>query len=309
MPVREPRPRFHEGEREVQRRAGVERTAAKVARYIDTTLSPEQADFLSRQPFLVLAGKGADRRTWASLMAGGSGTARALDERRLLLLAQPAACDPLARVFEHRARIGLLALESDTRTRIRLNGVAERTGDGVVVTVEEAFRNCPKFIQRRVPDGALQPSHRGRHRSGSALERDETRLIGEADTFFTASSHPERGLDASHRGGRPGFVEVPSGGTRLRFPDHSGNRMFQTLGNLAVDPSMGLLFVDWETGTTLQVSGRAHVVWDEKETQARPGAERLVDVAIESVHRHEQAMAARWRLVDRSPLNPPLQTA
>ena len=77
MPVREPPPRFHEGEREVQRRAGVERTAAKVARYIDTTISPEHADFLSRQPFLVLAGKGADRRTWASLLAGGSGTVRA----------------------------------------------------------------------------------------------------------------------------------------------------------------------------------------------------------------------------------------
>ena len=78
---------------------------------------------------------------------------------------------------------------------------------------------------------------------------------------------------------------------------------------VGLEAELGGNEADWETGTTLQVSGRAHVVWDEKETQARPGAERLVDVAIESVHRHEQAMAARWRLVDRSPLNPPLQTA
>jgi hypothetical protein len=49
---------------------------------------------------------------------------------------------------------------------------------------------------------------------------------------------------------------------RLAFPDYSGNRMFQTLGNLAVNPRAGLLFVDWETGSTLQLTGRAQIIWD-----------------------------------------------
>lgn len=38
--------------------------------------------------------------------------------------------------------------------------------------------------------------------------------------------------------------------------------MFQTLGNLAVNPRAGLLFVDWETGSTLQLTGRAQIIWD-----------------------------------------------
>ena len=89
------------------------------------------------------------------------------------------------------------------------------------------------------------------------------------------------------------------------FPDYRGNRMFQTLGNLTVDPHAGLLFLDWETGTTLQLTGRAQIVWDEDEVKARPGAERLVRFAVDVVHEHERAMPARWDLIEPSRLNPP----
>jgi hypothetical protein len=84
----------------------------------------------------------------------------------------------------------------------------------------------------------------------------------------------------------------------LRFPDYEGNRMFQTLGNLAVDPLTGLLFIDWQTGTTVQISGRAEIAW---------GEQRLVDVAIDAVHEHERAMPAAWELLEPSRLNPPLR--
>jgi predicted pyridoxine 5'-phosphate oxidase superfamily flavin-nucleotide-binding protein len=75
----------------------------------------------------------------------------------------------------------------------------------------------------------------------------QQRLIREADTFFIASSHRDGGADASHRGGNPGFVHVLNE-TKLIWPDYSGNGMFQTLGNLAIDPRAGLLFMDFESG-------------------------------------------------------------
>ena len=62
----------------------------------------------------------------------------------------------------------------------------------------------------------------------------------------------------------------------LEFPDYEGNAMFQTLGNLAVDPRAGLLFVDFASGATLQLSGRAQIVW-EPERAVRFAVERWVE--------------------------------
>lgn len=299
---------FHEGEREVQRRAGVELVAAQVARHnITPWIPPEFGQFLARQPFVVIAGADSDERVWASPLVGNVGFARALDDRRLILAADPPAGDPLEAALAH-ARIGVLAIEFATRLRIRLNGVAERTPDGIVLTVEEAFGNCPKFIQRRLPIGRLEPARATRHQVGDSLDPHQVRIVARADTFFIASAHPERGADASHRGGRPGFVEVSGDGRELVFPDYPGNRMFQTLGNLTADPRAGLLFLDWETGTALQVSGRAKIVWDEGEVGAWPGAERLVRVAVEAVHEGSGAMPARWDLIEPSRLNPPTKS-
>nr|HRD10520.1 pyridoxamine 5'-phosphate oxidase family protein [Mycobacterium sp.] len=87
----------------------------------------------------------------------------------------------------------------------------------------------------------------------------DIRLIESADTFFLGTTHPEAGNDASHRGGPAGFVRVTD--ERLWWPDYPGNNMFNSFGNLAVDPTAALLFVDFRTGDTLQLSGTATVDW------------------------------------------------
>ena len=302
-----PRTMFHDGERAVQRRAGVERIAAQVGRNIAPSITSGYAEFLHQQPFAVAAGEDAQRQVWASLIVGGAGFARVLDDRRLLLTAALAPGDPLEAAFEPPGgRIGILAIEFNTRTRVRVNGVAQSTPDGILVAVEEAFGNCPKFIQRRVPAARLEPASMSQHRDSETLDARQSALVRGADTFFIASAHGQRGADASHRGGRPGFVEVARDGDSLRFPDYSGNRMFQTLGNLAADPRAGLLFLDWATGSALQLTGRARIVWDEDEIETRPGAERLVDIEIDGVHEHEHALPARWNLIEPSRLNPPV---
>jgi predicted pyridoxine 5'-phosphate oxidase superfamily flavin-nucleotide-binding protein len=286
---------FHEGERAVQRRAGVERTADQVGRNIMSSIPPEFGEFLRAQPFVVVASQDDDGRVWAALIVGGVGFATVVDDQHVLLATEPFA-----------GRVGILAIDFNTRSRIRLNGTAEPTPEGVLVTVDEAFGNCPKYIQRRLPVERLEPPRQPTRSTGTALDARQRSLITDADTFFIASLHPQRGADASHRGGRPGFVEVSDDGTRLRFPDYTGNRMFQTLGNLTSDPRTGLLFVDWDSGHTLQLTGRARIVWDEDEVTAHPGAERLVDVEIEEIREVERAMPARWTLIEPSRLNPPV---
>lgn len=298
---------FHEGELAVQARAGVAAVAAKVGRNIMPSIPPDYDEFLRSQPFVVVAGLDRGGRVWASLLAGGEGFARAVGDREVVLDIGAAAGDPLAAALEPPGtRVGILAIEFDSRTRIRLNGLGELREDGLVIAVDEVFGNCPKYIQRRVPSVAVERANPTLLASGVELGSTERDLIRAADTFFIASVHGERGADASHRGGTPGFVEVAPDGRSLRFPDYSGNRMFQTLGNLASDPRTGLLFVNWESGAALQLSGRASIVWDRDEIAARPGAERLIDFQIERVLAHAGALPPAWHLIEVSRLNPPL---
>jgi predicted pyridoxine 5'-phosphate oxidase superfamily flavin-nucleotide-binding protein len=202
---------FHEGERALQRRAGAERVAAQVGRMICPFVPAEFAEFLSRQPFVVVASQDQHGRVWASLIAGGIGFARALDDRQILLAGGPAPGDPLEDALDRPpAQIGVLAIKFGTRQRIRLNGAAHRTGDGILLTVTEAFGNCAKYIQRRIPAGLHAGSAAPVHRTSAALDARQAAIVRGADTFFIASTHPDRGADASHRGGRPGSSRSPT---------------------------------------------------------------------------------------------------
>jgi predicted pyridoxine 5'-phosphate oxidase superfamily flavin-nucleotide-binding protein len=134
----------------------------------------------------------------------------------------------------------------------------------------------------------------------TAAHRD---WIEGADTFFIGSLHAEAGVDCSHRGGNPGFVRVLNE-RRLAFPDYSGNNMFQTLGNLSVDPRAGLLFLNFETGDTLQLTGTTDIIWDQARLRDWPGAQRLVEFEVSKTIEARGASPLRWRLMDYSASNP-----
>lgn len=298
---------FHEGELAVQRQAGVEQRAAQVGRLIHSCVPAEFGAFLSRRPFVFVACQDESGRVWASVIVGGEGFASVPDDHHVLLAAAPAAGDPLeGAVRVPQSRIGVLAIDFATRQRIRLNGVARRTDAGILLKVAQAYGNCSKYIQRRVPTGPIHAPAARPHRESDALDSRQAALVRGADTFFVASSHSERGADASHRGGRPGFVEVAADGRDLSFPDYGGNHMFQTLGNLTVNPSIGLLWLDWASGSALQVTGRARIIWDPRTLQSRPGAQRLVKVTVDDVREHEWAMPASWTLIEPYERNPPV---
>ena len=262
--------RYHGGELEVQRRAGGEEIAARLLRGVAQELPYAAREFLEDQPMLIVASiVGDDVR--ADLLHGPPGFISTPDERTVHVSGRP---------FE--GPVGLLALEPATRRRMRVNGNATPTATGFAVSAGEVYSNCPKYIQRREIAG---PARVG------GVRISDRKLIETADTFFVATA-AHGGADASHRGGSPGFVTVT--GDRLRFPDYPGNNMFGTLGNLLANPRVGLLFLDWETGDTLQITGGAEV---------DPGT-RAVHVAIERAIRTPNALPLRWVLLERSRFNP-----
>jgi predicted pyridoxine 5'-phosphate oxidase superfamily flavin-nucleotide-binding protein len=284
---------FHDGEREMQRRAGTLGEAEAVGRGVRSEL-PRGADrFLARQRLAVAASVDTAGRVWASLLTGPPGFVEPVDAGLLRLAAAPAPGDPLAGNLDARPELGLLVLDPTTRQRMRFNGRALRRPEGLFLLVDQAYGNCPKYIQLRRPEGdgevAAGPPEISKH-----LDPGQGSRIARADTFFIASVHPEGGADASHRGGRPGFVRV-LGEDRLAFEDYPGNGMFNTLGNLVAYPRAGLLFLDFGTGDVLQLTGRARV-----------DAGFTTVFQIDEARQTRGASPLRYRLTEMSPSNPPL---
>lgn len=285
---------FHAGEREMQRRAGGVDEAEAIGRIIGRSLPKGVDRFLARQRFAVAASLDASGRVWASLLTGPPGFIAPVDPQLLRLAARPTPGDPLADNLAARPELGLLVLDPGTRQRMRFNGRWSRAPEGLFLRVDQAYGNCPKYIQLRRLERVAEGEAGRAPRISTELDAGQRAAVARADTFFIASFHPEGGADASHRGGRPGFVRV-LGPDRLAFDDYPGNGMFNTLGNLLVHPQAGLLFLDFETGDVLQLAGRARVDPDS-----------AVVFQVDAVRETPGMSPLRYRLVEPSPSNPPL---
>jgi len=288
---------FHAGEIEIQRRAGVRESARRVGRIIAAGLPEGIEELLASHRLAVAASVDGRGRVHASVLDGPAGFLERVDGELLRVAARLPAASVLARDLAERPELGLLAFDPARRRRLRINGRALALPDGLLVGVEQAYGNCTKYIQRRRLVAEAAPAASGAERVAARLSPAQAAAIAAADTFFVASCHPEAGADASHRGGRPGFVEVRSP-DRLAFSDYAGNTMFNTLGNLLVHPRLALLFLDFASGDALEVAGVARVA-----------ADRTVDVAIDEVRETPAACSLRFELVEPSPVNPPLSRA
>ncbi|MFJ8629061.1 pyridoxamine 5'-phosphate oxidase family protein [Kitasatospora sp. NPDC093550] len=295
---------YHAGERTAQARAGRTERADHAGRSIRDTIPAVAARFLTERRMLVLGAADPDGRIWATQLAGPEGFLRAADERTMSVAARPTGADPLAEALARPARVGTIALDPAGRRRMRLNGTSTPDGgDGLLIGAEEVVSNCPKYIQRRTP---LDRPTAGAPRTvaaGSRLTTAQQLAAATADTFFIATTGPGGSVDASHRGGFPGFLEAVAP-DRLRWPEYPGNSMFLTLGNLELDPRAGLLLPDWETGGALLVTGEARTDWSEEARQAVPGAERMVELSVTGVLELADAAPLTWTDPEYSPAIP-----
>jgi hypothetical protein len=220
--------------------------------------------FLAGRTYAALSARDRDGRLWVAPLAGAPGFLEVRGPGRLLVHAAPAAGDPLHALPAGRPA-GLLVIEYAIRRRVRVNGRLAASASGVLdIEVSEAYGNCPQHI----PPHALVPAARPYDTAAPVEPAVRTRLtaadrelIARADTFVLGTTHPEKGNDASHRGGPPGFAAADPAGATVTWPDYPGNNMFNSLGNLAVDPAAALLFTDFATGAALHLSGTAGVDW------------------------------------------------
>ena len=101
-------------------------------------------------------------------------------------------------------------------------------------------------------------------------------FVEAASFFFLASADAQGRPDCSFKGGLPGFVRIAAP-DELIWPDYDGNGMFRSLGNIAVNPHVGLLFLKvGEKPGRLRINGRARLDFDDPRIADFAGAQGLI---------------------------------
>jgi uncharacterized protein len=302
---------YHEGEIDIQNRTGERDRAVRNGGVIKDEILDGALNFIERQPFMVIASESSDKKLWASMVFGKAGFVRARTKSEVGLNLRQAsfiAGDQVLQNLKLCRRIGGLFIELETRRRLKVNGeVVVLNEDEMAISVKESFPLCPKYIQRRklmpLQTTAADDNQAATPTTGKLLSSVEIELIGKCDTMFAATSHPERGLDVSHRGGEPGFVKVVNE-RQLRVPDYAGNSMFNSFGNLQSDDRTGVILVDFATGVSLQILGRARVLLDQEDFDGETGGtKRFWTLDVESWLK-SAIPTSELEFFDYSPFNP-----
>lgn len=303
---------FHAGEQALQATVGLRERLAEIGHKVIRDHMPDQhRELFDKLPTLLVAAQDAQGQPWATMLHGAPGFVHTPDARHLQVSALPAAGDPVAPLLSEGAAVGVLGLEPHTRRRNRANGRVQAIGpDGFTLEVLQSFGNCPKYIHGRRPEPLPLRATPQAVPLGAAFDGAPLALLQRADTLFIASASAQQagheggqGVDVSHRGGPAGFVAIEPGprGLRLTLPDYLGNFFFNTLGNLLAWPLAGLLVLDPDDGSVLQLAAQASVHTDPAAVARFPGAQRLLQLDLLHGWWRPAALPLRWSAPEAPP--------
>lgn len=138
---------------------------------------------------------------------------------------------------------------------------------------------------------------------GDSIDSGLKGFIESRDFFFLATCDEAGRPNCSYKGGDPGFVRVPDKRT-VAFPNYDGNGMYLSMGNLAVNPHVGILFLDFEGGTRVRVNGDATIRRDDPLLKEFPEAQFVVRVKVREVFPNCPRYIHRYVKEEASPFVP-----
>jgi predicted pyridoxine 5'-phosphate oxidase superfamily flavin-nucleotide-binding protein len=150
-----------------------------------------------------------------------------------------------------------------------------------------------RFDTRRIADRLEEKTVR------DYIDDDDRAFIEARDMFFIATADAEGKPQSSYKGGDAGFVRVLDERT-IAFPNYDGNGMYLTMGNLAVNPQVGLLFIDFEGRKRMRLNGTASVDEDDPLLAEYPEAQFIVRVRATEVFPNCPRYIHEYKLVQRS---------
>ncbi|KAF2009562.1 oxidoreductase-like protein [Aaosphaeria arxii CBS 175.79] len=305
-----------------------------------TSLTAQASFMLQRAPLLAFGTLDSQDRPWTTLWGGHPGFSQPLGGGMIgTRTIVDGAHDPVVQsltggvekgemIQNSNRMLSGLAIDLMTRKRVKIAGhmVAGALGevdveyeDGserleggpdkqdqlqLVYKVDQSLGNCPKYLNQYEIQPALVTS---KVKSTSAsLSAEAKALVLKSDMFFLSSTTTED-MDTNHRGGPQGFVRVLSD-TEIVYPEYSGNRLYQTLGNLQMNPRVGITFPDYQTGDILYITGVTEILVLSEAAKVLPGSNLAVKIKIEEAKFVESGLPFRGKRMVPSPYNPLVRT-
>lgn len=301
----------------------------------------QHKDFHSHLRYFAIGSLDNQGRPWASIISGKEGFIKAIDDEHVSVNVTLAPGDPFGENITNGLKIkgasliGGVGVDFSNRRRNKLNGHVEPKHSSydpdtrnvkLTFRADQACGNCPKYISIRKITAAKRNSTLAEeklHHSGS-LSDEALAIIAKADTTFFASrfsgsDNEQAGMDVNHRGGRPGFVRVIDK-RQLVIPDYSGNQVsgsrlfhtltmqfYQSLGNIFIEPVVGVTIPDFDTGDILMVTGDAKLLFDKEANAVMPRMNRILLVEVNGYVLIRQALPFEFKLTEPSPYSPPVR--
>ncbi|KAH1531780.1 hypothetical protein KXX18_006778 [Aspergillus fumigatus] len=326
---------WHDGERKMQ-------TLLKVPFQSNPTvpyLYPGAAFLVQRSPLMALGTKDEEGRPWATVWGGEPGFAApasqsTVDIKTLVDSRYDPVAESLLRGSANEDSVSAesagqlvagLAIDLEARKRVKLHGrkiagsldadshelgqdcqgQSERGMAHLSLFIQGCLGNCPKYLNMKkiipaLPDPKLISDTP--HLPPAAVE-----LLNRADCMFVASTHGAEDMDTNFRGGPPGFVRLMSNGPSgsvLVYPEYSGNRLYQTLGNFQMTPLAGYFFPDFDTGNALYVTGTPEILIGKDAADLLPRSNLAVKLTVTSARFVEKSLAFRGIAGPPSPYTP-----
>ncbi|USP79380.1 hypothetical protein yc1106_06654 [Curvularia clavata] len=327
---------WHSGERTIQEMLGV----STASRPNPTSLEfpPAHGARIASNHLLSLGALDDEDRPWTTIWGGKRGFAKriakgVLEIRTLVdhqydpvaqaLLASTTQCESARPVTTQRKLMSGLSIDFNSRDRVKVMGRlltseardhSDNMGEiQLAMAVQESTGNCPKYINKRdvqihVPSPHLVSD-------SLPLPQGAIDLIHKTDLIFISSTNGDS-MDTNHRGGPAGFIRIASneairedgsGGVVLVYPEYSGNRLYQSLGNLYLNPKIGIAVPDFETSNVLYMTGTAQLLLGEQATPVMPHCKMLLQVRVQAARFIADGLPFRGSLGEMSPYAPPVR--
>lgn len=307
---------FHRGEKAIQTQLGVRDRIEKFGQMVIRDYMPDQhREFYEQLPFIFLGHADPDGNPWASILYDQNQLIQSPDNQHLIINNNTMVGDPLKSTLINNhnqgieTKLGVLGIELTSRRRNRLAvHVNNYSPENFELVIDQAFGNCPKYIQSRALTFISNKEFRQKTKKithSNKIDKNAKNLIENSDTCFIASyienktGHASEGADVSHRGGKPGFIKVNNDST-LTIPDYQGNYHFNTFGNILENPKTGLLFINYNTGDVLMMTGVSEIVWESEEIKNFEGAQRLLKFTISKGIFMTNALPFKWSAAELS---------
>eukprot|EP01080_Neovahlkampfia_damariscottae_P008288 gene8288-112_t len=211
-----------------------------------------------------------------------------------------------------------LGIDFNNRRRNKLSGILEhyfidKNTIELKLISNEYLGNCPKYITiRKLVSKTRQPQ-----KPIETVKFDEysLKMLNNTSTIFLSTRHfskiqQEIDMGLNHRGGSPGFVRYyeDKKNAFLVIPDYSGNRFYQSLGNIESDKVAGIVIPNFVNGDILYCIGMAENLFNQEAEDIMPTITLLTRIKLTKTVLIKQGLNLELSSPEYlSPYNPPIK--